>query len=316
VRDIRSLDLNLLKALDALLDERSVTRAADRLALTQPAVSGMLARLRETFGDPLFVRGQRGMTPTLRALELAEPVRRILGDAESLLQPTHFDAATAAFTLTLAATDYALQAIVAPFMTALRARAPNIVVAVKPMDDAAVLGQFERGQVDLAFMTPATAPPDLHARPLFHEQYVCALRADHPFALAGPILSLDDFCGLDHALVSYSGEPFSGVTDRALAEVGRRRRVALSVTSFLILLKVLRTTDLIAVAPKRLLADAESLVFREPPVPIPGFTKVVAWHERTHRDPGHRWVRDLLLEVNAAAQAPPCEIFETRVAEA
>lgn len=308
MRDIRNLDLNLLKAFDALLDERSVTRAAERLGLTQPAVSGMLVRLREGFDDPLFVRAPRGVVPTLRAVALGPAIKQILAETEALLQPVSFDPATAHFALHLAATDYALQAIVAPFIAALRQRAPRICVAVRPMEDALVLSQFERGDVDIAFMTPQTAPPDLHARGLFDEQYVCVLRADHPDA-AAPTLSLDRFCALDHALVSYSGQPFFGVTDTALAQVGRRRRVALSVTSFLILLKVLRTTDLIAVAPKRLLGDAEGLVFREPPVPIPGFTKLAAWHERTHRDLGHQWVRDLLFEVNAATPGPPCSYF-------
>lgn len=299
MRDIKTLDLNLLKTLDALLDTRSVTAAADRLGLTQPAVSGMLARLRDAFDDPLFVRARRGVTPTDRALALAGPVREVLASVETLLRPAAFDPATAAFTLTLAATDYALEAIVAPFMAQLRRRAPNLVVAVKPLDDAKVLGQFERGEVDIAFMTPQTSPPELHARALFDETYVCALRADHPDA-AGR-LSLDRFCALDHALVSYSGEPFFGVTDAALATVGRQRRVALSVTSFLILLKLLRTTDLIAVAPRRLVEDAPGLVFRDPPVEIPGFTKTAAWHDRTHRDPGRRWARDLLFETAAAS---------------
>jgi DNA-binding transcriptional LysR family regulator len=123
--DIKTLDLNLLKALDALLDERSVTRAASRLGLTQPAVSGMLTRLRESFEDPLFVRTQRGIIPTLRALEMSEPVKRLLSDAEALLQPPAFDPATARMTLSVAATDYALRAIVVPFLCALRPRAPN-----------------------------------------------------------------------------------------------------------------------------------------------------------------------------------------------
>ncbi|MBI1685878.1 LysR family transcriptional regulator [Caulobacter hibisci] len=294
MRDIKTLDLNLLKALDALLDTRSVTAAAERLGLTQPAVSGMLARLREAFDDPLFVRARRGVTPTERALALASPVREVLAGVEALLTPAAFDPATASFTLTLAATDYALEAIVAPFMAQLRHRAPGLVVAVKPLDDARVLSQLERGEVDIAFMTPQTTPPELHARALFDETYVCALRADHPDAGE---LSLDRFCALDHALVSYSGEPFFGVTDAALAKVGRKRRVALSVTSFLILLKLLRTTDLVAVAPRRLLAEAPGLVFADPPVAIPGFTKTAAWHDRTHRDPGRRWARALLFEV-------------------
>ncbi|WP_236632160.1 LysR family transcriptional regulator [Caulobacter sp. BP25] len=291
----------MLKTLDALLDECSVTRAAERLALTQPAVSGMLARLRDSFDDPLFVRAQRGVAPTPRALELAGPIKQILSQAEALLRPPIFDPAKASFTLGLAATDYALQAIVAPFIAALRRRAPGITVAVRPMEDDRVLTQLERGEVDIAFMTPDTAPPDLYGRRLFDERYVCAMRSDHPDAAD---LSLDRFCALDHALVSYSGGAFFGVTDAALDKIGRRRRVAVSVTSFLVLLEVLRTTDLIAVAPRRLLSEVDGLIFQTPPIEIPGFAKLAVWHERTHRDPARAWVRDLLFQVGADPMTP------------
>ena len=130
--DIRNLDLNLLKALDALLDERSVTRAATRLSLTQPAVSGMLTRLREAFNDPLFIRAPHGMVPTLRAQALASPVKQLLADAEALLYPATFDPLQADFTWTMAATDYALKAAIVPFIAALKTRAPGIRVRVIP----------------------------------------------------------------------------------------------------------------------------------------------------------------------------------------
>ena len=295
MRDIRNLDLNLLRTLDALLDERSVTLAAPRLGLTQPAVSGMLTRLRDSFSDPLFVRTPHGILPTMRASQLAGPLKQVLGDVETLLQPAAFDPATARFTLSIAATDYAQQAVVVPFLAALRIRAPGIRIAIRPVDGDRVQQAFERGDLDLALATPESAAPDLHARRLFDETYVCALRADHPDA-AKSVLSLDRFCALDHALVSYAGERFWGVTDDALAEIGRARHIALSVTSFLVLADVLRRTDLIAVAPKRLVAEAEGLVMRAPPIPVPGFSKIAVWHERTHRDAGHRWARALLFE--------------------
>lgn len=301
MRDIRSLDLNLLKALDALLDERSVTRAAERLGLTQPAVSGMLTRLRDSFDDPLFVRTPRGIVPTLRATELAGSLKQILGEVETLLQPNTFEPSTAEFTLSLAATDYALQAVVVPLLEKLRRRAPGIRMAVRPVEGDRVQAQFERGDLDLALMTPETALPDLRSRRLFDERYVCALRADHPDAAAGAI-SIDRFCALDHALVSYAGEQFWGVTDDALARIGRKRRVVLSITSFLVLASVLRTTDLIAVVPRRLVEDAAGLVMIEPPVDIPGFSKLAVWHERTHRDHGQRWVRSLLFETYGAQE--------------
>lgn len=294
--DIRNLDLNLLKTLDALLDERSVTRAAQRLALTQPAVSGMLVRLRDSFGDPLFVRAQRGMLPTARALELAAPVKQLLSDIEQLLQPAHFDPCSAELTLRLAATDYALSAVVVPFLAALRERAPGIRVAVLPVQGMQLLEQFERGAIDLALVTPQNTPGELHARPLFDERYVCLLRAGHP-ALATGGLSLQDFCALEHALVSYQGGGFSGVTDEALAGLGLARRVSLSLTSFLVLPQILRQSDLLAVVPSRLAQQAEGLLSVEPPLAIPGFTKTLAWHERSHRDGAQRWLRELLVEV-------------------
>ncbi|MCQ4158667.1 LysR family transcriptional regulator [Roseomonas sp. GC11] len=290
--DIRTLDLNLLKTLDALLEERSVTRAAARLGLTQPAVSGMLTRLRDAFGDPLFIRAQRGIVPTPRAQELAAPLRQALSGIEAMLQPAAFDPARADFTLGIAATDYALRAILVPFMAALRARAPGIRVAVLPVQAARLPEQLERGEIHLALVTPESLPPGLRARRLFEERYVCALRAGHP-AAAAP-LDLDRFCALDHAMVSLTGGGFLGVTDEALARLGRQRRVSLSVMSFLALVEILRESDLIAVVPERLVAGAAGLALRPPPLDIPGFTKLAVWHERTQRDPGHRWVRALL----------------------
>lgn len=297
MRDIRTLDLNLLKAFNALIEERNVTRAAARLALTQPAMSGTLTRLRDSFGDPLFVRTQRGIVPTSRALELADPVKRVLQEVEALLRPRAFEPVAANFTLSLAATDYALRAVVVPFLAALRTRAPHIRVAVRQIDDDRLRSQFERGDLDLALLTPETTPPDLHVRRLFDEQYVCALRRDHPDAKRRT-LSLERFCALDHALVSYAGDSFTGTTDTALAKLGHRRRVSLSVASFLVLPEVLRASDLIAVVPRRLVADIDGLTLLKPPLDIPGFAKIAAWHDRTHRDPGHRWIRALLFETS------------------
>lgn len=297
--DLRTLDLNLLKTLDALLDERSVTRAAARLSLTQPAVSGMLTRLRDNFGDPLFIRAPHGMVPTLRAQQLAPVVKQILNDINTLLQPAQFDPLTADFTFTLAATDYALKAVVVPFIAALKVRAPMIRVRVIPVEPERLTAQFEQGKIDLALLTPSTTPGDLHSRTLYEERYVCMLRADHPDARAP--LSLDRFCALEHILVSYEGESFWGVTDDALAKVGRKRRVGLSVSSFLVLPEVLAVSDMIAVVPSRLASARASICVQKPPVAIHGFTKNMAWHERNHRDPAQQWLRELLHETSQQA---------------
>lgn len=293
--DIRTTDLNLLKAFDALMDERSVTRAAARLSLTQPAVSGMLTRLREAFDDPLFVRSQRGVTPTLRAHSLAAGVKRVLADIENMLQPSAFDAATAQLTFSVAATDYALRAVMLPLVRALRPVAPGVRVAVRPLDEEQLASQFERGDIDMALITPDTAKADLHARTLYEESYVCTLRADHPEVRNGP-LSVDRFCALEHVLVSYAGDPFRGATDTALNRLGRSRQVVLSLNNFLVLPELLRTSDLVAVVPRRLVQDTDGLAILNPPLEIQGFTKLAVWHERTHRDPGQQWVRQLLFD--------------------
>lgn len=293
--DIRHLDLNLLKTLDALLDERSVTRAAERLALTQPAVSGMLTRLRESFADPLFVRAQRGIVPTLRAQQLAGPIKQLLSEIESLLQPQAFEPGSASMTVTLAATDYALRVVVVPFLGALRKLAPHIRVAVQPLDSPGLPVQFDRGLVDMALVTPEDSGHSWHMERLFEERYVCVVRDGHPLTLEKTI-SLERFCALDHALVSTSGGAFRGVTDDALASLGRKRRVTVSVNSFLVLPEVLRVSDLIAVVPRRLALHCQGLTLLEPPLPIPGFSKTLVWHARTEGDPGQRWVRQLLVD--------------------
>lgn len=297
MHELRHLDLNLLKTLDALLDERSVTRAAERLALTQPAVSAMLNRLRDSFGDPLFIRTARGITPTVRAEAMAVPVKALLRDIASLLAPPQFDPATTTMTLSLSATDYALRAIVQPFALRLQTEAPHLRLAVRTIDEAQAGSLLERGDIDIAIVTEPTVPPEMHTRQLYTERYVCALRAGHPDA--DKPLTLERFCALPHALVSLAGDPFSGVTDRALAVHGLERKVVLSLQSFLFLIAMLKQTDLMAVVPARLIVPGEGLIALEPPLEIAGFTKMMAWHARTHHHPGYQWLRRVLAEVCA-----------------
>lgn len=298
MRDISNIDLNLLRAFDALITDRNVTRAAARLGVTQPAMSGILLRLRDSFGDQLFVRAQRGIVPTERALALAQPVRQVLADIDRLLQAPQFDPATSAGTVTIAATDYAQRAIAVPMYAALAVRAPQMRMCLVAIDDGQLPMQMERGEIDCALLTAATAPAGLHGRTLFDEHYVCVMRSGHPAARSGR-LGVKQFCAWDHALVSMAGGSFHGVTDEALAAAGHTRRVAVSVNNFLILHDLLRASDLLAVAPQRLVAGLDGLVTRPLPVAVPGFTKIAAWHARTHHDPRQRWLRELLVETCA-----------------
>ncbi len=285
------LDLNLLITLDALLIEHNVTRAAERLHLAQPTVSVQLARLREFFGDPLLLPGPRGMRPTARADELREPLRQALAVLEQAVAPSlPFDPAQANRTWRVAAFDYGEFTILLPALAALREAAPATRLAVVQSAPGRVSKQAEQGDVDLAFLIGAEAPPDLRRRPMFEERYVLAGRAGHPRLTRRPTLA--QFCRLDHVIVSPDGGGFQGVTDVTLAERGMTRRVALSVPHFLFVRAVLANTDMVAMVPSRLVRDDPALRVVEPPVEVPGFEMLMLWPERVHRDPAHRWLRE------------------------
>jgi DNA-binding transcriptional LysR family regulator len=291
--NLRRLDLNLLVTLDALLSERNVTRAAQRLNLSQPAVSVQLAKLRDFFGDPLLLPGSRGMRPTARAESLREPTRLALDAMESAVSPvTPFDPAKAGHTWCVAATDYAESTIVLPILNGLRSRAPGTRMAVVEMAPPRIAKQAEQGDIDLAFHNTEGSPPGLRRRTLFKERYVLVGRIDHPRLKRKPTLA--QFCQFDHVIVSPDGGGFIGVTDEALAKVGAKRKVVLSVPHFLFVRSVLANTDMVAMLPSRLVRNAAGLKVIEPPIEVPGYEMSMLWHERVHRDPAHQWLRELI----------------------
>ncbi|MCX7893234.1 MAG: LysR family transcriptional regulator [Burkholderiales bacterium] len=304
--DIRAVDLNLLVALDALLAERNVSRAARRLGLSQSALSAQLAKLRELFGDPLLLRTPRGMLPTAKAGELAAPLRQVLFEIGRLVQPSEaFDPARAAVTFAIAATDYVEYAMLPRIVDHLAVNAPAARLAVRPPDFTAIARQLESGEVDLALLgrhNLANAPPDVRSRPLYTERFVAVVRREHP--RVGARLTLDLFCELDHVLVSLSGGAFAGFTDQALAAQGRSRRVRLSVPHFLLVPEIIARSDMIAVLPERLARGyAERLRILATPIEIGEITIVEAWHERVHRDPAQAWLRQVLFDL-FAGRAP------------
>jgi DNA-binding transcriptional LysR family regulator len=291
VINLRRLDLNLLVTLDALLSEHNVTRAAQRLNLSQPSVSVHLAKLREVLGDPLLLPGPRGMRPTARADELREPLRQALDALERAVSPARpFDPVEARHTWRVAATDYGESTIVLPALNQLRSVAPGTRLAVLELVPPRIARQAEQAEIDLAFDTSDGAPPGLHRRTLFRERYVLAGRAGHPQLKRRPTLA--QFCKLEHVIVSPDGGGFRGVTDEALSQAGLARQVVLSVPHFLFVMSALASTDLVAMLPSRLVRDNRGLRVVEPPVPVPGFEMAMLWHERSHRDPAHRWLRE------------------------
>ncbi len=292
--NIPRLDLNLLVTLDTLLAERHVTRAAARLHLSQPAVSVQLARLREAFGDPLLIPGPRGMLPTARAEALRGPLREALAGLQAAVAPTApFDPATADATWTIAASDYSGLAVVVPTLARLRAAAPRTRLAIRESVPQLVARLAEDGEIDLGLQTMDRIAPAMHAQKLFDERYVLVARAGHPRLRRKPTLAT--FCALEHVLVSPDGGGFSGVTDSALAALGRQRRVVLSMPHFIGAVSAVAASDLVAMLPQRLVAGRADLQAFEPPLDLPGFEMGMFWHERRHRDPGHRWLREQVL---------------------
>jgi DNA-binding transcriptional LysR family regulator len=296
--DIRKIDLNLLVALKVLLEERNVSRAAGRLALTQPTVSGMLARLRVLFDEPLFVRSQHGMVPTPHAEALAPALERLLRDAQDLVEPRAFDPATTQMDFRISANDYMQTTVLLPFIQALRSESPQSRLALRNQEVVDLERMLARGEIDLAVTIPEFIDPSLESQLLYREEYVCAVRQSHP--IRSSRVSMDRFLKYDHVLVSPSEGHFRGPVDDVLAKQKRQRRVALSVPSFLLLLQILQTDDLIALVPKRLLTGhPHSLRIIRPPIDVPGFDVIAAWHGRSNQDPAHQWIRERLAEVSA-----------------
>jgi DNA-binding transcriptional LysR family regulator len=307
--DLRSLDLNLLVALDALLTERNVTRAAARLHLSQSSTSAALARLREAFGDPLLLRTARGMLPTLRGAALADPVRQVLAEIERMVSAaSSFDARTAAETFRIAASDYVEFAILPQLVDHLEVHAPSCRLAVRAMDFTTVGEQLQAGEVDLAVLALQNAPPEMRSRPLYNERFVCVVRRDHPAAASvasGGRMPLEVFCTLDHVLVSPRGTAFRAQTDEALAAIGRERNVRLAVPHFLLVPEILSRTDMVAVLPERLARGYSArLAMMELPIDVPAFTIAAVWHERSHRGPAQAWLREALANLMNADELP------------
>jgi len=288
--NLRSLDLNLLVTLDVLLAEQNVTRAAQRLHFSQPAVSVHLAKLRDLLGDPLLLPGPRGMRPTARAEALRAPLREALAALSKAVAPADpFDPASADRTWRIAATDYTESTVVLPMLGDLRAVAPNTRLALVEMAPALMTKQAEQDDIDLAFHTTDGSPDGLRRRTLFTERYVLVGRREHPKLRRRP--TLKQFCELEHVMVSQSGG-FQAGTDEVLAGLGQARRVVLSVPHFLIARAAVAASDLVAMAPERLVRNDPALQIVTAPIDVPGFEISMLWHERVHRDPAHQWLRE------------------------
>ena len=288
-RDIHRLDPRLLQAFDALALDLNVTRAAARLGLTQQGLSGQLARLRELFEDPLFVRDGSGVTPTPRALALIERVRAALADLEALVERPSFDPAALSRVMTIAASDYAVATVLPGLLARIRAEAPGLRLAVRSVRSKTLESELREKQVDFALTVPEFTPEGLRSRKLFSERYVGAMREGHPDA--GRPMDLECFCSRPHLLISPDKGDFHGPVDVALAAVGAKRDLMLVLPTFAVALSILETSDMFAVLPSRLALSSQKIRTFEPPVAVPGFDLCGVWPERLQHDAAHTWFR-------------------------
>lgn len=305
--DIRRIDLNLLWVFQAVYRERNQTRAAGRLNLTQPALSHSLARLRDVFRDPLFVRAARGMEPTAEAQRLAPLIEAALHSISAALQPAErFDPRTATQAIQISLLDYEAALLLPRLSVWLAAEAPGLDLRTRHVRGPDALALLDAGEIDLAI---GVYPGDYAARfafdPLFEERFVVIARRGHP-RLSGPVLSLDEYCRESHVLVSFRGDS-TGRVDQELVSLGRQRRVALTVAHFHVAPFAVAETDLIATVPARLAEIYRHLcpiALFEPPLVLPGFTERAAWHRRRVGDGALAWFRSLLHRVAAELPQP------------
>lgn len=297
--DIKQSDIGLLIALDTLLELESVTGAADRLGLSQPAMSAQLARLRMLFGDPLLAASGRKLVPTARALEIKERLRTLLADLDLLVRETAlFDPLTTERSFRLIGTDYVHAILSAHLAQAVAEQAPTARVALLPFDPPEVWRKLEVDEADLALVT-AMDLPEARRRPGLTETFKVVQRKGHPRGVAP--MTLDAFCAAEHVLVSPEGGGFFGATDKVLKDMGRSRRVASSAPSFFVAMALVARSDLLALIPVRLAAlygdDIEQF---DPPFPSPEFSVDLLWHPRRQKDPAHVWLRSLVSDLTSS----------------
>jgi DNA-binding transcriptional LysR family regulator len=296
--DLHGIDLNLLVAFDALMKERSVTKAGVRIGRTQPAMSAALARLRSLLQDELLVRGPQGLQPTPRALDLAEPLSRALAEIQRTLDFTQtFDPSISSATFTIGLSDHPTFALLPQLVMLLAKAAPDVTLHIRNFsarDDAIDL--LDAGEVDVTVGVPATQTGRILTQPLFEERFVCIVRKDH--SVAGRALDLDTFLALPHLLVSPENERF-GHVDAALVKRGLQRRLTLTLPNMYAAPLLIGHSDMIATLMAGVVeasGHTNELALLEPPIALDPIPFVLSWHRRSDAHPAQRWFRNCIVE--------------------
>jgi LysR family transcriptional regulator, nod-box dependent transcriptional activator len=290
-------DLNLLVALDALLRERNVTRAGQRIGLSQPAMSGTLARLRDLFHDDLLVRVGRNLELTPLAQELGEPLRQCIERIEDMMDHRRsFSPARESRSFTVAASDYAAFMLLPPLLDRLGREAPGVTVKFTQLD-ARSQELLANDRIDFVVM-PSEIETNNPGELLFMDHWVCAVWSKHPSL--GDRLSAEQFCALSHVGYALPENDGRSVADLHLSHLQVRPRVAATTASFLMAPFLLRGTPLITVTHRRLAArikDAADIKIFEPPYPMPDIHESVYWNPRHAGTPSHRWLRSVFVDI-------------------
>ncbi len=310
-----TLDLNLLRVFDAVMIEQNLTRAADKLAMTQPAVSNALKRLRHAFNDELLIRTAYGVKPTPRAESVWPAIRDALARLEAAIAPPTFDPAIASATFRMAMADSTAAYWMPHLVSEIERTAPGINARMVPLITRDPRNMLMQGDIDIAVgFFPgvisqlvggqSSANSAIHHSSLYTGRYVCVMRKDHP--LAKVALTLDTYCQAHHLLVSFSGRAH-GLVDEILASMNRQRYILLTVNQFFTAGRVVASSDLITVLPHHLISStgmATQLIWKELPFTTPAVNVDMLWHEREVRNPAHKWLRDNLINlVNKTLQS-------------
>lgn len=298
--DISQKDFGLLLALDALLEEESVSAAALRLGLSQPAMSSQLRRLRDLFNDPLLTPSGRRLVATSRALELKAELHRHLQGLDALVRErSAFDPVSTRKTFRIIATDYAHSILSTSLAKELGSKAPLARLAFLPFAPTSVWRMLEKDDADMAFVTGMKLPEAKYS-PGIRESFCVIQRKGHPRGV-GP-MSLEDFCSCEHVLVSPEGGGFVGAADKVLDDLGYSRKIVISLPSFLLAPTLVARTDYICLLPRRLAAQYDDVIdTTELPFPSPTYQVDLLWHPRRQHDPAHTWFRGLMKEQISAA---------------
>ena len=294
--DIGGVDLNLLKLFDALLKEGSVTRAGERIGLSQPAASRGLGRLRRLLNDKLLVRTANGWELTPRAVALSGSVTKLLDDARAIVAPSEFHPSTASGRFTIATADHLALLLLPALVSKLASLAPGIDL-VMPAPAGDNVGLIAQGGADLAIGSFPDLPARFYCRSLYDEDFVCVVRKNHP--VTAEQLTLEKFVSLSHLAVIITGQGRSAVDD-ALSQHGLARRIAIRTPHFLVAPMIVAESDLILSIPRRLayrIARSTPIEILELPIKIQPFTPSIIWHERQHYDPANVWLRNQIVEI-------------------